>query len=221
MTFQAQNLARRAAAAGRQVADYVENAVQDTNIVNSANIAVNSIADSVTGAVQDAVGAVVDPITEVTDRVAEIQSAVSNPASLLSSVLGFFGGALRPNELRDFASYSYVFTLGVLTNFETNFPDLTYRRRDPWITILKSGGGLGNSKATTIYENQGRLEYFIDNVNIDSLIGLNATTKQSNATNIEFKVTEPYSMDYFCSLFKLRLLKQDTKTILKHLFVLV
>ena len=220
MTFQAQNLARRAAAAGRQVADYVENAVQDTNIVNSANIAVNSIADSVTGAVQDAVGAVIDPITEVTDRVAEIQSAVSNPASLLSSVLGFFGGALRPNELRDFASYTYVFTLGVLTNFEINFPDLTYRRRDPWITILKSGGGLGNSKATTIYENQGRLEYFINDVNIDSLVGLNQATKQSNATNIEFKVTEPYSMGLFLQSIQVAAAKAGHKNYLEAPFCL-
>ena len=220
MTFQAQNLARRAAALGRQVEDYVENNLKDTNIVNSANIAVNALADSVHGAVQEAVGAVVDPITEVSDRVSEIANLASNPTGLLSAALGFLGGSLRPNELRDFASYSYVFTLGVLTNFEINFPDLTYRRRDPWITILRSGGGLGNSKATTIYERQGRIEYFIDNVNIDSLVGLNQATKQSNATNIEFKVTEPYSMGLFLQSIQVAAAKAGHKNYLEAPFVL-
>ena len=122
MTFQAQNLARRAAALGRQVEDYVENNINETNIVNSANIAVNALADSVNGAVQEAVGAVVDPITEIPDRVREVARIAGNPSALLSAALGFLGGSLKPNELRDFASYSYIFTLGVLTNFEINFP---------------------------------------------------------------------------------------------------
>jgi hypothetical protein len=220
MTFQAQNLARRAAALGRQVEDYVENNINETNIVNSANIAVNALADSVNGAVQEAVGAVVDPITEIPDRVREVARIAGNPSALLSAALGFLGGSLKPNELRDFASYSYIFTLGVLTNFEINFPDLTYRRRDPWITILRSGGGLGNSKATTIYERQGRIEYFIDNVNIDSLVGLNQATKQSNATNIEFKVTEPYSMGLFLQSIQVAAAKAGHKNYLEAPFVL-
>jgi len=222
MTFQAQNLARRAAAAGRQVEDFVENNLKNTNIVTSANIAVNAIADSVNGAVQEAVGAVVNPINELADRATELQSALGNPGGALLSAIagGLFGDASRGNDLKDFASYSYIFTLGALTNFEINFPDLTYRRRDPWITVLKSGGGLGNSKATTIYESQGRLEYFIDDVNINSLVGLNQATKQSNATNIEFKVTEPYSMGLFLQTIQVAAAQAGHKNYLEAPFVL-
>jgi|TARA_X000000950_G_scaffold72161_2_gene89554 hypothetical protein len=218
MTLQAQNLAQRAVAAGRQVQDYVENNVKDSNIVNSARITVDAIRDSIDGSLSEATGAVADPVTEVATRAAEI---TSSPSSLLGAISSLFGfGAKKSNDLKDFASYSYVFTLGVLTNFEINFPDLTYRRRDPWITILKSGGGLGNSKATTIYESQGRLEYFIDDVNIDSLIGLNQATKQSNATNIEFKVTEPYSMGLFLQTIQVAAAKAGHKNYLEAPFVL-
>jgi len=222
MTFQAQNLARRAAAAGRQVEDFVESAVRDSNIVNSAGITVNAIRDSIDGAVEEIAGAVADPINEVASRATEMQSILGNPGGALLSVIagGLFGGSKKGNDLKDFASYTSIFTLGVLTNFEINFPDLTYRRRDPWITILRSGGGLGNSKATTIYESQGRLEYFIDNVNIDSLVGLNQATKQTNATNIEFKVTEPYSMGLFLQTIQVAAAKAGHKNYLEAPFVL-
>jgi hypothetical protein len=218
MVLSIQNLASRAAAAGKQAADFIEDKLTDTNIVNSANIAVNAVADSINGAVEDFAGAVVDPVNEIAEIAIDSQGA-NSPLEILAKI-GLFNSALRPNELRDFATYNYVFTLGVLTNFETNFPDLTYRRRDPWITILKSGGGLGNSKSTTIYESQGRLEYFIDNVNIDSLVGLNQATKQSNATKLEFKVSEPYSMGLFLQSVQVAAASAGHKNYLEAPFVL-
>ena len=42
MVLSIQNLASRAAAAGKQAADFIEDKLTDTNIVNSANIAVNA-----------------------------------------------------------------------------------------------------------------------------------------------------------------------------------
>jgi hypothetical protein len=79
---------------------------------------------------------------------------------------------VKSNILHQFASYNNIFTLSVLTVDEVNMPDETYRSGEPSLQILKSGGGLGKNKVTTIYEELigGRLEYFIDNVNIEALI---------------------------------------------------
>jgi len=104
---------------------------------------------------------------------------------------------IQPNALEEFASFNNIFTLGVLTAEETNFPNRTYRQNGPSITILKSGGGLGDSKVTTAFETQGRVEYFIDNLDIDSIISPGNRVGTTNATTINFQVTEPYSMGLF------------------------
>ena len=99
MTLQAQNLAQRAVAAGRQVQDYVENNVKDSNIVNSARITVDAIRDSIDGSLSEATGAVADPVTEVATRAAEI---TSSPSSLLGAISSLFGfGAKKSNDLNN------------------------------------------------------------------------------------------------------------------------
>ena len=104
---------------------------------------------------------------------------------------------IQPNPLEEFASFNNIFTLGVLTAEETNFPNRTYRQNGPRITILRSGGGLGDSKVTTAFETQGKVEYFIDNLDIDSIISPGNRVGTTNATTINFQVTEPYSMGLF------------------------
>ena len=224
MAFTAQNLAARAKAAGKQLGDFVETARKDFPIINSANINVNAVKDSINGAVDEFVGAVADPVSEVASIASENATYTTNGSNVdgLDAVARALGESsnLRPNELRDFASYNYIFSMGVLTSFEVNFPDITYRRRDPWITILRSGGGLGNNKATTIYEQEGRLEYFIDNVTIDSIVGLNPKTKQSNATRIDFKVSEPYSMGLFLQTIQVASAQAGYSNYLEAPFVL-
>lgn len=102
-----------------------------------------------------------------------------------------------PNELRTYASYNYIFTLACLTPNELNFPDQTYRRSAPSVTVLRSGGG-AVGKALTAYENKdNQLEYFIDNIEIDSIIVPTNATRTSNATTLSFEVFEPYSMGLF------------------------
>jgi hypothetical protein len=103
----------------------------------------------------------------------------------------------QPNELRQYSSFNYVFTLACLTPSEINNPDLTYRKNPPAVTILRSGGG-AQGKALTAYEaSDKQLEYFIDDVEIESIIVPTTATRVSNATGISFKVYEPYSMGLF------------------------
>jgi len=105
---------------------------------------------------------------------------------------------IKPNILHQFASFNNVFTLSVLTVDEVNMPDETYRVSEPVLQILRSGGGADN-KVTTVYEDAigKKLEYFIDDVSIEGLMVPNSKTRTTNATFIEFSVTEPYSMGLF------------------------
>jgi hypothetical protein len=137
---------------------------------------------SVGESVSNAATTVQDTVRQ-TDTVSQFSYASSTPK--------------QPNPLEEFASFNNIFTLGVLTPEEVNFPGRTYRQNGPTIKILRSGGGLGDSKVTTAFETQGRVEYYIDNLDIDSIIAPKAGIGVTNATTINFQVTEPYSMGLF------------------------
>ena len=73
----------------------------------------------------------------------------------------------------------------------------------PSVLVLKSGGGAGPAKTRTAFETEGAVEYFIDDVTINTLIAPGADTKQTNATSIDFTVLEPYSMGMFLQTLNL------------------
>jgi hypothetical protein len=103
-----------------------------------------------------------------------------------------------PNDLEPYASYNTIFTLSVLTPREVNFPDQTYRVTDPQNVILRSGGTAGSKKVTTSYESSGgSLEYYIDDVQIESYIAPNGSTGIANGVGVNFTVREPYSLGLF------------------------
>jgi hypothetical protein len=113
--------------------------------------------------------------------------------------------SLVKNELKDFASYNTILELAVLAPDEINSPDVTYRQLGPRHVIARSGGGLGPRKTQVATEKalNRYLEYFIDNVEIDSLIVANTKSQNTNASTINFEVTEPYSMGmFFQSLYQ-------------------
>lgn len=221
MAFQAQNLAQRLKAAGTDLAGQAETTVQGlAKQVSSGNISVDGVLDSVAGSAQELQGATVDLANSINGITGPGigQSIVGNiannvGASLANQIAGGIGGFLGAafgdgfgtsfngsgklsNPLEQFASYNYIFTLGCLSDYELNFPDLTYRRRDPRVIVLRSGGGpLPGS--STIYERSGKTEYYIDDVEIETIIGGNPQTRSTNATGIRFNVTEPYSMGMF------------------------
>ena len=177
--------------------------------------------DTIKGLASGVKGATVNPSTGVKPEQQQYFSGgVAEVASQIAAASGLLGGGPPfPNELRNFASYNYVFTLGCLNNFEINFPDLTYRISDPATVILKSGGGAGDG-AATVYENAGKVEYYIDDVEIDTIIGFNPQTKHSNATGISFKVTEPLSMGLFLQALQVASLRSGHKNYLMAPFVL-
>lgn len=218
-----QNLIDRATKAGKSVQDFAETTAGNVAkaFTTSPNINVNAIADSIDGSLTEKLSAAVDPNlnipldyrTQLQYENAELQK--------FKDLIGITStaGPPFPNELRDFASYNYVLGLGVLNTYEVNFPDKTYRLRDPEIMITRSGGGLPG-KATTIFERKGRIEYYIDDFETNAIIGNNTKTKQTNAVSIDFKVTEPLSMGMFLQTLQVAAVQAEYKNYLEAPYVI-
>jgi hypothetical protein len=101
------------------------------------------------------------------------------------------------NPLELFASYNYIFTLSALRPDQVNFPDTTYKRGDLGTVVLRSGGG---ADVTTAY---GKFDYYIDDVDIETICSFSPGTQSSNATKLTFTVFEPYSMGLFLQSLQL------------------
>lgn len=136
-----------------------------------------------------------------------VGSAIGAGLSGISNIVGnILSGAVSqvtaklpmPNMLSPYASYNCIFTLSVLDDDTYNFPDKSYMqgrtaKGGPLPIILKSGHGDPANRPNTIY---GKHDFIIDDVVIDSIIGWERGNN-TNATNVSFKIIEPYSMGMF------------------------
>ncbi|NBR60169.1 MAG: hypothetical protein EBT86_00695 [Actinobacteria bacterium] len=107
-----------------------------------------------------------------------------------------------PNELHNYASYNYIWTLSGLSRNHLNFPDDSYRKGILGPIILKSGSGDPDNRISledyaSSANPSGKFEYFIDNVRITGVTGLDKVTGNTNSTGITFNVIEPYSIGLF------------------------
>jgi hypothetical protein len=107
-------------------------------------------------------------------------------------------GLALPNPLRGYASYTYNLELSVLSPYEINSPEDSYRN-GLTNSIVKSGGGNYNNRVTTYDEDVlgKHAEYYIDDLETVTLSSPNPNTGLTPGSNIKFTVTEPYSMGKF------------------------
>lgn len=193
--------------------------------VTSSNINVNAVASAVEGAVNEVVGAVAAPIKSAAGAVTGFVSALGGNfagggfGGLSGLLSGLFAGFPPwPNDLEQYASYNYIWTLSCLTNFELNIPDFTYRLFGPRIIVLRSGGS--PDKIPTLTELGGKMEFYIDDVEITSLITQTPQTKNSFAGQFGFKVYEPYSMGQFLENLQVAALAAGHKNYIEAPFML-
>jgi hypothetical protein len=111
-------------------------------------------------------------------------------------------GSLSPNALHEYASFNTIFTLAALSVEELNFPDNSYRVNGPENIILKSGGG-AKDKVITPFESKGRVEYYIDDVEIESIISPGSLNGTATAIGLKFTIFEPYSLGMFLQTIKI------------------
>jgi hypothetical protein len=100
--------------------------------------------------------------------------------------------ALVPNPMEQFASMNVLWTMACLTPQQYNNPE-SYRNSPADLTniIFSSGGRFDSQRVKTFY---GTPEYYINNFVMNTLIGSNEKTGNSNAIKFSFDIIEPHSM---------------------------
>ena len=101
----------------------------------------------------------------------------------------------KPNPLTQYGSFVPLWTLSALTKEQLNDPSL-YRDKPTSSTsvVFSSGGRFDNQRIQTLF---GAPEYYINDVDITSLVGPNPKTQNAAAHTFKFKIFEPYSMGLF------------------------
>ena len=108
---------------------------------------------------------------------------------------------LQTNILEQFITHNQVWSMYCLSPNEMQFPDETYMKNEPVVNIISGAGGNQNMKGrrvTTAQESRGaftggggRVEYYIDNVTIESVLGQGGPTRMPPVHQFRFEVTEP------------------------------
>lgn len=159
-----------------------------TNLVNSAKDAVSSFSQ----------GGPVAGLTGILDSVNGAISGISGSiGNILSGGLNFtpFADKLpMPNPLNDFATYDYIISMGCLTPADFNFPDTSYLAGKLPPLIFKGGSASPGNRVTT---KAGKFDFFCSELVITGQYGFEKSTGNTNSTNLDFTIIEPYSMGQF------------------------
>lgn len=110
---------------------------------------------------------------------------------------------IQPNPLDHYSSYNSIFTFSVITPDEYNNPDASYKAGSLGAIIFRSGGGYPENRIPTAFDvhpisnPNGKFEFYIDNVEINTIMSYDPKTQASNHNTVKFDVLEPFSMGMF------------------------
>ena len=142
---------------------------------------------------------------------------VTGKTSEFGTDTSYAGFQLPKNKLHDYTSYTYRITLFLLTAKDFNALASNPRTFIPTFSLISSGAGFASPGAintettrqstpgggfedvSTTQTKAGRhpdfqTDFFIDNLSMTTIVGLNAKSKASNAIEIAFNITEPYGL---------------------------
>ena len=116
----------------------------------------------------------------------------------------------RPeNKLHKYSNYTYRITLFFLTSRDFNNLCASPSTFQPKYSLISSAAGYATTMGDlvaqetrsgsanydqTIRHPDFQIDFFIDNLSIQTIVGLNAKTKAANAVDISFTITEPYGL---------------------------
>ena len=125
------------------------------------------------------------------------QAANSQTGNEKQKELSFKLAPAKKNLLHDYTSSTYRTTLYLLSPEDytsmIDKPD-TF---NPRYVLISSGGGYANksvSKDVTGRHPDFMEDFFIEQLSLTTVVGLNAKTKASNAIEVSFTIVEPYGM---------------------------
>jgi hypothetical protein len=118
-------------------------------------------------------------------------SIISDPTKSSSSAKKNLPN-LVANPMEQFASYTCLWTLACLDKAQFNNP-ASYRSSPQALKniVFSSGGRYDSQRVKTFF---GTPEYFINNFQMNCIIGTNEKTGNSNAIKFTFDIIEPHSM---------------------------
>jgi len=116
----------------------------------------------------------------------------------------------EPNVLDEYASYTYAITWYLLTPDQYNEMVRSKKKNcASWQLLMQSGGAptasAGTTGSTPLVAGRNKffdLDYYMDDLEIESIIPLKGTGAANTATNIRFKVTEPNGITLIENLSK-------------------
>ncbi len=111
----------------------------------------------------------------------------------------------QPNVLDQYASYTYSVSWYLLTPDQYNEMTSQGKRNCAgWQLLVQSGGAPTTPPSGTvgIRNKFFNLDYYIDDLEIDSVIPLKGTGAANTATDIKFKLTEPNGITLIENLYK-------------------
>jgi hypothetical protein len=156
------------------------------NGISNLGTALSSAIPGQLAGVAGAMGTIQKQITNIVDlgNISKSMNATATAVDLRTTLP-------MANILHNYASYNYIFTLSVLDPVSINFPNETYKKGQLGQIIFKSASGSPDNRVNTAY---GKFDFFMDNLTVGSVISLDKSTGNTNATSIKFKVIEVYSM---------------------------
>lgn len=170
---------------------YLQSAIDSaTNAVSTVKntLSASGPAAALTGAIGGIAGAVSGALSGLSSGVGNILSSLS------AGVVPSDAKLPMPNVLHSYASYNYIFSLTCLDANSFNFPNDSYMagRMNP--LILKGANSDPNNRINTV---AGKFDFYMDNVTLVGQYGFEKGTGNTNSSNLEFQVIEPYSMGMF------------------------
>lgn len=187
----ASNLVQNASVVGRDVGKSVTDFLKPDG--TTASFLPNAI--SVPRGAADVITGLTDP-RAVDNIVNQNSTSIRKEDGKSSTKGGLNLKTLVPNPLENFASYSPLWTMAVLTPRQFNKPS-EYRTESPdslTNVVFSSAGRFDKQRVNTLY---GTPEYYVNNFNMRSIISANEKTGNSNAVKFSFDVYEPYSFGLF------------------------
>lgn len=149
----------------------------------------------------------------ITGTTSNITPTVEQDANTKQAELSTVIASLYKNKLHDYTGYTYRVTLFLLTKEDYLSMVDNPTTFEPKHSLISGGGGYAtDSKVTTTRTETGfggylddtkttkgrhpdfQEDFFIENLNVQTVVGLNAKTKASNAIDITFSIIEPYGM---------------------------
>ena len=114
-----------------------------------------------------------------------------------------------PNVLHGYATYNYIIGLGCLDPDSYNYPGSSYMAGIMPPLICKSASSDPNNRIELA--GGGKFDFFIDDLTIEGYSSFTQRSGNTNNTNIEFTVTEPYSMGMFMQALQTAAFSQGYK----------